>query len=285
MSIKHSKFKNTYLIYEFLVRQTLTDLLGGQKLEECRAFEIIRNNFSKGVLKEELLLYQALVNNTINNKNTVDYLIKECLERQKTLPHNDLRRAKYNLIGEIKKHYDINKLFSTEIPDYAEAGAVYMMFEANKKSNVLKKAKFMGVISENVMKPKDDKKSTKLFECIKEAPQDERELAYKILVNSFNKNFTTALNENQKKYMKDYIYSNTNESGWVQDHISSLKGTIKKSQKKLIGNTDDKVLSLKLDECVKKLNAISEKKIFNDEDHEKILNMYKLSDLLERYGG
>lgn len=283
MSIKHSKFKNTYLIYEFLVRQTLTDVLGDKDLKESQAFNIIKNNFSKGILKEELMLYQSLVNSNINNKNTADYLIQECIDRYKRLPKNELRQKKYSLIGEIKDHYDINKLFSTQIPEYPEAGAVYMMFESEDKDNVMKKAKYMGVISENIMTPNKEDKSKKMFECIKEASNDERELAYKILVNTFNKKFTNALNENQKSYMKDFIYSNTNESGWIQEHIENIRKDIKDSKKHLNKDNDDKVLNMKLNECVKKLDSISEKKIFKDEDHRKMLTMYKLTNLLEEY--
>lgn len=283
MSIKHSKFKNTYLIYEFLVRQTLNDLLDKKDLKESKAFNIIQENFSKGILKEELMLYQALVNTRMNNNNSIDYLIKECVSRHKNLSQNDLRAKKYALIGEIKKHYDINNLFSTQLPEYADAGAVYMLFEAENKSNILKKAKYMGVISENIASPKKETKGDKIFECINNASPDERELASKILLTSFNKKFTNALTESQRRFMDKYIHNNTNESGWINEEITTIKSKIKKSKSKLTDSKEDFVMGLKLDECVKKLDSISKKKIVKDEDHSKILKMEKLVDLLDDY--
>lgn len=285
MSIKHSKFKNTYLIFEFLVRQTLTDLFTKGNIKESKAFNLIRENFHKGVLKEELLLYRALVENTIANKQTADYLIEECIKMQERLPQNELRQKKYNLIGEVKKHYDIHKMFSTEVPEYNDAGAVYMLFEAHNKQNILKKSRYMGTICENIMKPKKPKKSKKIFECIKSASKDERELAYKVLVESFNNKFTDSLNDAQRKYIQDFMYSSTNENGWIQEHVRNVRNDIKKHQRRLGSRKDnnDKVLSMKLDECKKKLDSIAEKRIFEDEDHSKMITLYQLTELLNKY--
>lgn len=281
MSIKHSKFKNTYLIYEFLVRQTLNDLLDNQQLKESKAFNIIKNNFSKGVLKEELMLYQALVNTRIKNKKSIDYLIQECLNRYNDISSTELRKKKYHLIGEIKKSYDINKLFNTQLPEYSDAGAVYILFESHKKRNLVRKAKYMGIISENLNKPKAETEKERIFECINEASDGERELAFKILLSSFNKT-AMQLTESQQKYIKKYVYNNTNESGWVNESLISIKKKLQKYQENL--SVDDKVLAIKLNECVRKIDTISKKKILKEEDHTKILKMYKLTDLLETYG-
>lgn len=280
MSIKHSKFKNTYLIYEFLVRQTLSDLLDDKQLKESMAFNIIKSNFSKGMLKEELMLYQALVNTRIKNRKSTDYLMGECIKRYNSLPSSKLRERKYNLIGEIKKNYDINKLFNTQLPEYSQAGAVYMLFESHKKHNVVKKAKYMGVISDNLRKPKEGTKGDKIFECINGASPSDRKLAYKILLESFNKT-ANQLTESQQKYIKKYVYNNTNESGWINESIQSIRGKIDGYSKKI--EKEDRVLSLKINECVRKIDKIANKKILKEEDHSKILKMYKLTDLLDSY--
>jgi hypothetical protein len=280
--IKHSKFKNSYLIYEFLTRQIACEIIDDSKtIKESKAYKIIQKHYNRGVLVEEFGLYQAIINNRMSNKYGAEHLLEAVIDRYKTISQKELRKSKYNLIKDIKESYDINKLFSTNIPEYKESASVYALFESVSKKDIVNSSRFKGILMETIMTPKNNEKTEKIMEAIDKASPDERKLAYHILVNSFNKKFSGALNEGQKKFIQDYIYSNTLENGWVYEHIKKVKQSLSKSTKSKPKTNDDTVLNLKLNECIIKMKQLEAKKIFKDDDYYKILGAYKLVEHLE----
>jgi len=64
--LKHSKFKNTGILFELLVRQIASDTLAGK---DSLALEIIKKHFKKGSeLSKELKLYQSLTKETFDSQ-------------------------------------------------------------------------------------------------------------------------------------------------------------------------------------------------------------------------
>ena len=57
MNIKHSKYKNTGILFELLVRQVTADTLNG---DQSPALNIIKKFFVKSELGKELKLYETL---------------------------------------------------------------------------------------------------------------------------------------------------------------------------------------------------------------------------------
>ena len=57
MRIKHSKYKNTGLLFELLVRQITADTLSG---DESASLEILKKAFAKTELGKEYKLYESL---------------------------------------------------------------------------------------------------------------------------------------------------------------------------------------------------------------------------------
>ena len=56
--LKHSKFKNTGILFELLVKQIASDTLANK---DSLALEIIKKHFKRGTeLNKELRLYQSL---------------------------------------------------------------------------------------------------------------------------------------------------------------------------------------------------------------------------------
>jgi hypothetical protein len=282
--IKHSKFKNPYLIYEFLTKQIAVEVIHEKKaIKESKAYKIIQKYFKRGALKEEYDLYDLLVNVKMQNKYSAEQLLNECVTRQTKLNQSELRRSKYNLVKEIKESYDIDKLFSTSVPEYKECASVFILFEGVCKNDIVTKSKYSGVMLENIMTPKNKNKEHRIMEAIDKASPDERKIMYKLIVNSFNKKFSTGLNEGQKKFVQDYIYSTTLENGWIYEHINKLKKDLGKYSKDKLNKSDNdsKVLGIKINECVNKLKQLESKKIFKEEDFKKILSSYKLTEYLE----
>ena len=112
MNIKHSKYKNTGILFELLVRQVTADTLNGG---QSPALNIIKKYFVKSELGKELKLYETLSKTNKVNEAKANILIQTILESSKRLNRSSLRRQKYNLINEIKEHYDLDEFFKTKL--------------------------------------------------------------------------------------------------------------------------------------------------------------------------
>jgi len=283
-NIKHSKYKNTYLLYEFLIRQTTTDIINGTTLADSSAFKLIKEHFSKGILKKELKVYNTLLKESViteDDKSAGDFLLNEICDFHNSLNQNLLNRAKYNLVKEIKRKYQLESLVNTRIPEYKDSATVYLFLEANRKKDFLSKTKFRKPILETLSKRKlvESEQIADIFEGY---DSDEIKLAYHILVKRFNTIVENKLNENQKKFIKDFIYQTTDESEWVNNHVVSIKKSLTESAKRLTSKTDnEKLLKLKINEVTTNLQMLEKKKIYSDSDYEKILLYYQLLEELK----
>ena len=58
-----------------------------------------------------------------------EVVINTVLESSKHLNRSALKRQKYNLINEIKKHYGLEDFFKTKLPNYKAQAAIYTLIE------------------------------------------------------------------------------------------------------------------------------------------------------------
>jgi hypothetical protein len=278
--IKHSKFQNTYLVYQFLVRKTTEDAMAGVPIKESKAFKIIHKHFSKGILRDEFSVYTALLETQVPSRYGAETLITDSLKIHSEISTTQLKKARYSLIKDIKESYDIEKLFSTRVDDYKNIASAYILLEANTRRVIPTKAKFMSMFVESVTRPKlGVSKATPLMSVINKTDATDRKLMIGILTEEFNQQFSHTLNEDQKKFIRDFIMSNTDESNWFNEHVVKIKSTTKKRINEIQKKTqteDNKVLCIKLTECVKRLDSLLKKKIHNHDDHVKVMNFYKL---------
>jgi hypothetical protein len=89
MNIKHSKYKNTGILFELLVRQVTADTLNGIN---SKAIGIIQKYFVKSELGKEYKLYETLAKNTSLTEGRANVMIQTLLETSKRLNRNALRR-------------------------------------------------------------------------------------------------------------------------------------------------------------------------------------------------
>ncbi len=126
MNIKHSKYKNTGILFELLVRQVTADTLNGV---ESAAIKLIQKYFVKSELGKEYKLYEALTKTTTLTESKANVLIQTLLESSKKLNRGSLKREKYNLINEIRSNYNLEEFFKTKLPHYKVHAAFYMLSE------------------------------------------------------------------------------------------------------------------------------------------------------------
>tara|TARA_Y100000593_G_scaffold36996_1_gene71796 strand:+ start:219 stop:1109 length:891 start_codon:yes stop_codon:yes gene_type:complete len=268
IKVKHSKIRNTGLLFEFLVRQVTVDVLN--KSKNMNALKILKKRFNENsLLGDELKLYSTLMNEKIQSEKKADFLINEVMNKRQKISNNKLKREKYNLIKEIKKHFDMTKFLSSKVDNYKINASIYKLFEYNNKLSPEQKTENYFNILEHVTTEntsKDVRISTmgKYTESMKK-DSDLRILSYKILLEKFNKKYSN-LDNNQRKLLKAYINNITNTNS-LKEYLSKSIPSIKKQLMSHSRTVTDKVVKIKLKECINSIKKLCEIKGENVKDN------------------
>ena len=126
MYIKHSKFKNTGILFEILVKKITGDTLSGRN---SPAIKIIKEYFVNTELGKEYKLYETIFKNKRLTEQKANVVLTTVLEQSKKLNRTKLKNEKYNLIKELKSHYDVEDLFKTKLSDYKVQAAFYTLLD------------------------------------------------------------------------------------------------------------------------------------------------------------
>ena len=276
---KHSKLRNTGLLFEFLLRQVTVDVLNKKK--ESPALKIIKGKFNEHTeLGKELALYNLIMTKKFKSDKKADFFLSEVIRQRGKLNNMNLRREKYNVIATIKETYDVNQLFSSKVPNYKTFASVYKLFEGINEMGADEKTESYFIIIENVTTISHTKNKSYIPEEFKD--KDLRILSYKTLLEKFNKKYTN-LSDEQKHVLKEYIsnISNTNNfSVFVETQIPKLKKKLDSKIKKV----KDKVLRIKLREAVNCVNkfCLNESKQTDDNSVVQLLRYYELDKELSK---
>ena len=274
--IKHSKFKNTGFLFELLTRQITLEILNGQ---EEKSKGIIKEFYGNGTeLSKELRLFNLLINEKYNTENKADKFIDAILEAHTKLNQSKLSREKYNLVKTIKENFDIDNFLSSPVTNYKILASIHKLFEA-KKMDVLdvkdvfdSKLTLVEHISNSPIS--QSTKEDKLVEEYKKQEKDLRLLTYKILVENFNKKYTT-LNDDQKSLLREYINNVTNTSKFAEYFENQLIKTITELHD-LYKGMDDKITKIKLRETINVLKKQKIGKKITDEQVSALMMSYEL---------
>jgi len=284
--IRHSKFKNTGFLFELLTRQITLEVLNGS---EEKSKEIIREFFAgKTELAKELRLYNLLINEKYNSESKAEKFIDVILEAHTKLNYSKLKREKYNLVKAIKESLDINSFLSSPVTNYKILASVHKLFEA-KTINVtdvkdvfdskLTLVEHISKQSSSSLKEKEDK----LVEEYRKQEKDLRLLTYKILVETFNKKYTT-LNQDQKSLLREYINNVNNTSKFNEYFESSLIKTITELDSMYKG-MEDKITKIKLRETINVLKKQKIGKKITDDQVSALMMSYELVKEIKNVNG
>jgi hypothetical protein len=277
--IKHSKFKNTGVLFELLVRQITLEVLNGDKKETAKT--IVREFFAPNTeLNKELRLYDILLKEKYSSETKADRLVETVCDAHAKLNQSALSKEKFNLIKEVSAKFDIEQFLSSPISNYKVLASIYKVFESKRESNYDIKDIFNSKITliENItskpsqkLQPTEDKK---LIETYKQQDKDLRLLTYKILVETFNKKYTN-LDDSQKNLLKEYINNITNTTKF-KDYVSVELPNIVAELKAIKAKVKDKVTTIKLSETISVLEKMKMGKTVSDSQVSSIMLSYEL---------
>ena len=281
MAIKHSKYRNTGILFELLVRQTTSDLLNNQ---DSKAVKILKKHFTNTELGKEYSLYSAFVTSPKLSEAKAEILISTILEQYKKLDHTKLSKLKYHLIKEIKKNYKLDDFFKAKIENYKPYASIYTIFESqhsplsDTKQIVLNKINLLEHITQEDIK--DVQAPQSMVEELMHEDKEIRILTYKLLVEKFNKKYQ-GLSERQKGILKEYVASISDSANLRK----FLNEKLKEIKQELIEQTEkvkDKVTKIKTQEVIKFIKPLKEGIAIKDETITGLLQYYELIDELKR---
>ena len=280
MKIKHSKYKNTGLLFELLVRQITADTLSGG---ESPSLNILKKSFAKTELGKEYKLYETLFKNKNLTEGKAEVTLNTVLEATRKLNRSALRREKYNLINEIRKHYNINEFFRHQVPNYKGYAAFYKLIEiynSDKLSEteeiINNKVTILECLSERPVSEKKVKQD--LVEEFAKYDKDLRVLTYKVMLEKFNGKYAN-LNSGQKEVLKEFMNSIDNTPRLKEIYNTKIN-EIKKVLKLQAGKVKDDATKIKLLEVVKLLKEIDKGSRINNDDLINLLQYYQLTEEL-----
>lgn len=259
---RHSKFKNTGILFELLVRQITNDMMLGN--EKSPAVSLVKEFFRRGTsLNRELELYQTLQKTKFSSSEKAEKLIDTVVSEYNKINKSLLSKQKYNLIKEIKRCYIIEDFFRTKVPTYKMNASIWRMLEGNGISPT-KTVNSRYFIIENITESKSKKsKVNEVADELSKHDKDLRLLSYKILLEKFNNKYGAKLGVSQKRLLRAYIenISNTNTlREVVSDEIEIISKAISLLNKKI----KDKVVNIKLNEVKTQLVKIKSLKSINE---------------------
>ena len=277
--IKHSKVKNTGVLFELLVRQITLEVLNGDKTENAK--NIVKEFFAAGTeLNKELRLYDLLLKEKYNSESKAEMFVDTVSGAHSKLNEVKLAKEKYNLIKRINEKFELEQFLSSPITNYKVLASIYKVFESKKADNYDIKDVFNSKVTliENIIARPSTKtnkvEDTKLIESYKQQDKDLRLLTYKILVETFNKKYTN-LDANQKNLLKEYINNISNTSKF-KDYLSVELPKIVSELKSIKAKIQDKVTTIKLSETISVLEKMKMGKSVSDNQVSSIMLSYEL---------
>jgi hypothetical protein len=275
---KHSKFKNTGILFELLTRQITADIIGGK--DESAAKQILFKYFSENTdLGKEYQLYNFLLNEKARDASHAERIISVVLESRSQLDDKRLAQQKYELIREIKEIYPIDGFLKANIKNYRIFASIYKIFENKTASKfdvqevVQSRESIIESLYNSVTKKSDNDEG--LLEYYKQQSEDIRLLAYKLLLEGMNTKYKD-FDDSQKNLIREYILnvSNTNSlSDYVCEEIEKIKKIISSSKTKI---KDNQVVAIKLSEITNVLDKVKPTTVVKDNHIMALLLSYEL---------
>ena len=276
MKIKHSKYKNTGILFELLVRQATADTLKGT---DSPAIDLIKKYFVKSELGREYKLYESVIKSKIIGESKANAVISTILESSKKLNRTSLRKQKYNLISEIKKDYNIDSFFGTKIKNYKEFASLYTLIEGYNNDEITdtdqlvdNKVTLLEYLTKQDVTTKEVKEDVlKEFQTY---DKDLRILTYKVLLEKFNNKYDNLSGE-QKQVLKEFINSVDSTPGlrgFYNNKIDELKSILNEEAKSI----KDKATQIKIQEVAKYLVELDKTAKVNNDNLVDLLQYYEL---------
>ena len=282
MKVKHSKYKNTGLIFELLVKQIASDTLSKK---DSPALSVLKKFYAgKSSLAKEYKLYEFISKNSNVSPLRAEAILSTITEISRKLDQAAIKKQKYELIAEIKTHYNVDEFFAIQVRDYKALAALYCLLETQNNAENVDPSSLIEnktTILEHLTSKaqnEDDVKDT-LIEEYSKYDKDLRLLTFKILLEKFNDSYKDLLPE-QKNILKVFITS-VNSTTRLRTIVNEELEKIATKVVELSQKVSDQVIKIKLEEVKKAIKPVSNKEKIGDTHLVNLMQYYELVHELE----
>jgi hypothetical protein len=281
MRIKHSKFKNTGILFELLVRQIASDTVSNQ---DSAAINLVKKYFNKTELAKEYKIYQVLTSSNTLSEAKAETFINATLGASSRLNKSILRKEKYNLIKDIREHYNIEEFFKSKINHYTEYAAIYNLIEAHNSTEFIEPTQIIDnkvTLLEHITRKEINKDNVKdrILEEYAGMDKGTRLIAYRVLLERFNKKYST-LDTRQRNLLKEYI-NNISNTTVLKEFVNNQYSLLRNELAELSNNVTDKTIQIKLTEVINLLQPLGKTQNVKDENLISLLQYYQLANELK----
>lgn len=285
MYIRHSKFKNTGILFEVIVRKITSETLSGK---DSPAIDILKRYFVNTELGKEYKLYETVFNTKNTNSDRANAILDTILEQSQRLNRTKIRKEKYNLIKSLKEHYDVEDLFKTKLSNYKAQASFYTLIESYNTTKLIDPNQIIDnkvTLLEYLTKSSIERNNVKdnVIEEFKSQDKDIRTLTYYVLLEKFNDKYSS-LNSHQKRILKEFIQSvdNTPElKEFYNNEVNFIKNEIS-SQTKV---TKSEVIKIKLNEVSSLIKELDKKTVIKSDHLVDLLQYHSLLEELKKANG
>lgn len=224
-SKSHQKKRNSFLIYEFLIRTISTALVEDDKNKSAAALKIIRKHFKPGTnLYREFRLINSLVKTTVSSEHVAASILKEAKEAVSLIDEDKLDREKSLLIRSINHTLNDENFYDQQIAEYRTYATIQLMINEWKSTN--KDLQRMALFEDHIMKWLVTEKEAEPDTMITDDTAGTSRLLMKVMTKKLNEKYAGVLNEQQRGMIRAYAFSTVSED---QTSIKAKLGEVKES--------------------------------------------------------
>lgn len=273
MKLKHNKLRNPAILFELLVRQITTDTLNNR---ESKSVDILKRHYNNTQIAKEFKIYKTLYEAKNLSEAKASILINSAIQAHSKLNKTTLRKAKYDLIADIRESYNLEEFFKSKVNNYKTLASIYMLFETVNSDIVDPEieSKYRFTIMESICENPNKNAKDSLLEEYNSYDKGTRSLVYKLLIQKFNEKYSD-LDDNQKSLLKEYI-TNISTSDSLREYVNTEITKVKKGIKKQAASLKDEARKVKLNEVCNFIEEIPENKQVCEKDIHNLLYYYEL---------
>jgi len=278
--MRHSKFRNTGILFELLTKQVTADIIAGKDTSTAKdlLYKYFHENSEIG---REWQLYSTLLTEKIKDDPHAERFFNVILEARRKLNNKKLAQQKYELIKEVKDAYPIEEMLKAPVRNYRVLASIYKVFEdvvsSECKFDVKEVYQAKNCIVEHIVdKPKVMHSEDELINYYQTQTEDIRLLTYKLLCEKLNEKYASILDDEQKSVLREYICNVANTNSF-DVYVKKKVIEIKTSLLEMVGQIKDSdVMKIKIREVVNQLDKINPGKIVKDNHVMVLMLSYEL---------
>jgi hypothetical protein len=274
MQIKHSKVKNTGIIFELLVRQVTNDVL---TKGDSPAVKILKKYFSNTELAKEQRLYNLVNNSEKLNDLKAEAVLNTLAETAVKISVDQINKEKYNLIKEIKKHYNLDSFFKNKISNYKTSAAIYTLLESYRTNKYIDPKQVINnkiTLLEHLTQKEIINTENENIKNLLQESKDIRILTYRLLIEKFNNKYSN-FNPQQKLILKEYINS-INDAVKLKEVINNHFNYLKINLNSHVERISDQTTKIKIEESIKLIKPVQKNELPKEEHLINLLQYYEL---------